>query len=320
MKILFTGASSFTGSWFVKELAARGHEVVATFLRTEDAYQNIRATRVAQTKQWSTRVWSAPFGSKAFFDVVRSQERWDLLCHHASHVTDYKSPDFDPIRALDLNTKGVPTLLKLLKEKQCNKLLITGSVFEQNEGRGDLPLHAFSPYGLSKGLMAEVFQYYAHVNKMQLGKFVIPNPFGPYEESRFTSFLINSWYEGKTPHVATPAYVRDNIHVSLLAKAYAHFAERLTEQEGIERDHPSGYVESQGDFTKRFAQEMRSRLSLDCSYTLANQTEYSEPKTRHNTEALDTQLLGWDEKHSWDELAHYYHHAFGKQKEHASAS
>lgn len=31
MKVLFTGASSFTGFWFVRELAAAGHDVTALF-------------------------------------------------------------------------------------------------------------------------------------------------------------------------------------------------------------------------------------------------------------------------------------------------
>ena len=31
MKILFTGGSSFTGYWFVRELAAAGHDVTAVF-------------------------------------------------------------------------------------------------------------------------------------------------------------------------------------------------------------------------------------------------------------------------------------------------
>ena len=35
MKILFTGASSFTGFWFARALAAAGHEVVATFRETD---------------------------------------------------------------------------------------------------------------------------------------------------------------------------------------------------------------------------------------------------------------------------------------------
>ena len=33
MKILFTGGSSFTGMWFIRELAAAGHEVTAVFRR-----------------------------------------------------------------------------------------------------------------------------------------------------------------------------------------------------------------------------------------------------------------------------------------------
>ena len=38
MRILFTGGSSFTGYWFIKELAAAGHEVTATFQRQLDEY------------------------------------------------------------------------------------------------------------------------------------------------------------------------------------------------------------------------------------------------------------------------------------------
>ena len=79
-----------------------------------------------------------------------------------------------------------------------------------------------------------------------LGKFVIPNPFGPYEEPRFTSFLIRMWSEGKTPVVGTPAYLRDNIHVSLLARAYADFVGRLSGNREVHRHGPCGYVERQG--------------------------------------------------------------------------
>ena len=47
MRILFTGASSFTGSWFVRTLAAAGHEIVATFRSPLTAYEGVRARRVA---------------------------------------------------------------------------------------------------------------------------------------------------------------------------------------------------------------------------------------------------------------------------------
>ena len=81
---------------------------------------------------------------------------------------------------------------------------------------------------------------------------MIPNPFGPYEEPRFTAYLMKSWLAGGSPSCSSPAYVRDNIHVSLLARAYARFAGRVP-AEGFARTNPSGYAESQGAFTLRLA-------------------------------------------------------------------
>ena len=46
MKILFTGASSFTGMHFAKELAEQGHKVICPFLRPENAYIGIRRERI----------------------------------------------------------------------------------------------------------------------------------------------------------------------------------------------------------------------------------------------------------------------------------
>ena len=98
--------------------------------------------------------------------------------------------------------------------------------------------------------------------------------------------------------------MRDNIHVSLLAKNYAHFAATL--RDGISRLNPSGYVESQGAFTQRFATQMRQRLNWNCEFALKTQTEYLEPRVRINTEYFDARMLNWSEATAWDELAAYY--------------
>ena len=86
-----------------------------------------------------------------------------------------------------------------------------------------MPLVAFSPYGLSKGLTAEIVRYRCREFGLHYRKFVIPNPFGPLEEPRFCAYLTRSWRKGEVVRVNTPDYVRDNIHVSLLAAAYAKF-------------------------------------------------------------------------------------------------
>ena len=310
MKILFTGGSSFSGYWFVKELVKAGHQVTCMSTKTLDQYSGVRKQRMDQLAQLTTVVPNCSFGDDAFIDLINSESHWDLFCHHAADVTNYKSDDFDAARAVANNTHRLSLVLEQLKLKNCRKVLLTGSVFEQGEGAGAELHRAFSPYGLSKGLTADFFQYHTEKQGFRLGKFVIPNPFGPYEEARFTSFLVKSWYAGETPNVSMPVQVRDNIHVSLLAKAYVHFAERLTDTVGFERFNPSGYAESQGAFTERFARELRSRLGLPCELTLGVQTDFSEPPVRINTDVLHTLQLGWDEKQAWDELAEYYQSLF----------
>ena len=119
---------------------------------------------------------------------------------------NYKSADFDINAALANNTRGIKEVLPLLKTHGCQKIAISGSVFEQSEGKGEdgdgLP--AFSAYGVSKGLTAAVFRFYAQDANMSLGKFVIPNPFGPFEELRFTAYLIRCWRDGKAARSTRP--------------------------------------------------------------------------------------------------------------------
>jgi len=304
MKILFTGGSSFTGYWFVKELVSAGHEVFAVFRRSHDGYtDDPRRERVERLVKICRPMFGISFGEDRFLELVK-QTNWDLFCHHASDVTNYKSSDFHVAAAVENNTHRLPLVLDLLKDAGCNKIIVTGSVFEKDEGAGSGTLEAFSPYGLSKSLTWQVFRYYAQVRHLSLGKFVIPNPFGPYEEARFTHYLIKNWFAGIAPSVNTPSYVRDNIHVSLLAKAYVQFANMLPN--GVSRINPSGYIESQGSFAHHVAREMKYRLGLKCDLVLETQNDFSEPHIRINTDIVDAKILNWQEKTAWDKMADYY--------------
>lgn len=303
MRILFTGASSFSGLHFVRALVGAGHTVVMPLRREKEAYEGLRKERVELLKPLGERIFRCTFGSDLFLDLVASSP-WDLLCHHAADVTNYKSPDFDVLSAVDSNTHRLLEVITTLQQVGCNRMLLTGSVFEQGEGAGSDELRAVSPYGLSKGLTSEMVRYRCQVEEMHLGKFVIPNPFGPYEEARFTSYLMRTWLANETAHVATPAYVRDNIHVSLLAAGYAAFAARLPETKGFSKHHPSGYVESQGSFTLRFAEAMRPRIERPCEFTTKCQEHFAEPTVRINTERLAYTCDSEDR--AWDAIAEYY--------------
>lgn len=306
MKILFTGASSFTGCWFARQLAAAGHDVTATFqLKTQDYRDELRRERVALVARSCRAIHGVSFGDDAFLALLK-EGGWDVVAHHAADATDYRSPNFDALRALERNCHNLSAVLASFASGGGKKVLLTGSVFERGEGAGSQGLPDFSPYGLSKALTAQVFRFYCDRARLSLGKFVIPNPFGPLEEPRYTAYLMKAWLAGDTPSCQSPLYVRDNIHVSLLAKAYVRFCEDLPAQAGFTRINPSGYPESQGAFTLRLAAEMRPRLQLPCAVELKQQTDFPEPKVRINTEPLDAKALGWNEAEAWDEMAAYY--------------
>ena len=82
MKILFTGGSSFTGFWFVTELARAGHDVVAIFRKPADEYdEDLRSTRVQNLSDLCRCVHGCTFGDDRFRDFthVASEPHLDAL-------------------------------------------------------------------------------------------------------------------------------------------------------------------------------------------------------------------------------------------------
>jgi len=312
VKILLTGASSFTGHWFARELAAAGHAVTATFRKPAADYPDaVRRRRVERVVEVCTPDVGASFGDDAFLSLVK-EGKFDLLAHHAADVTNYKSPDFDAAAALANNVRRLDAVLAAFHASGGRRVLLTGSVFESGEGRGTQGLPDFSPYGLSKTMTAQAFRSYCGRAGVHLGKFVIPNPFGAWEEPRFTMYLMKEWLAGRKANCASPDYVRDNIHVTLLAKAYARFAAQLPATPGFSKTNPSGYAESQGKFTLRVAEAMRSRLGLPCAVELAEQRDFPEPRERVNTDPVDAKALGTSEAAAWDEMAAWYREVVAK--------
>jgi UDP-glucose 4-epimerase len=306
MNVLLTGASSFTGYWFARELAADGHHVVAPLRGEESSYQRgVRGERVRRLAEVAAVVWACPFGADGFVEVIDGAD-WDVFAHHAAYTENYRSADFDIVAALAANTRNLPRVLQSLRARGLRAVVMTGSYFEQDEGLGNAPMRAFSLYGLSKGVTAQVLRYWCEVLGLPLGKFVIPNPFGPYEEPRFCNYLMQSWQRGETPVVRTPRYVRDNIHIDLLALAYCRFLRHVAEDGGFQRVNPSGYPESQGAFALRFAREVGPRLGLAAPVEFAEQTDFAEPLVRINMDVPDVRALGWDEAAAWDRAAEYW--------------
>lgn len=302
MKVVLTGASSFTGLWFAQALVAQGHAVVAPLRGAADGPDALRQARIARLGALGVRVVdAAPFGASRFLALL--DEGLDVLCHHGAEVRGHKDIGFDAIAAVAANTRGAPEVLARAAAAGCRALVVSGSVFEAGEGCGDAPLRAFSPYGLSKGLSWDVLRFWAGQAGIAAAKFVLPNPFGPWEAPRFGHHLVQQWMQRRVARVATPDYVRDNIHVDLLAIAYRRFVEDCAGKGGSRRAAPSGYVETQGAFAQRFAREVGGRLGLDALLELAPQPHFIEPRVRINTDAVPVDAGEWSEAAAWDATA-----------------
>jgi UDP-glucose 4-epimerase len=118
---------------------------------------------------------------------------------------------------------------------------------------------------------------------------------------------MRNWREGKPVEIKTPDYVRDNIHVDLLAAVYEQFINRVAgSKNGYVKINPSGYLEKQGEFAKRVAREGRTRTGWACELKLGKQEDFSEPLRRVNTEPADRLVPGWDESKAWDAFVEFY--------------
>lgn len=305
MKILLTGASSLTGFWFARELRSRGHEVHLLLRRPPDAYSETRGRRVALLQDFPMTT-GASFGEDSFLKAIRDLRPLDVLCHHASETDGYRSEDFDPLRAASSNSHRIREVLRALGDANCGRIILTGTVFEPAEGLGDSPVRAFSPYGLSKGLTAATFEYYCWRAQVTLDRFIIANPFGAYEDPKFTTYLVRTWLAGQRAVVSAPRYIRDNVPVDLLAASYAELVEDCAPGRLGRKHGPSFYVESNGAFATRVAAEFGARAKLPCDVLLSPQLEFPEPITRINVDPIDAHRLGWRETSFWDSLADYY--------------
>jgi nucleoside-diphosphate-sugar epimerase len=301
VRVLLTGASAFTGMWFAESLARAGHAVIAA--ARSGAYADpLRQARMDRVAKIATVVPDAPFGSDRFIEAIGAHGPVDALALHGAEVGDYKSPRYDLAAAVAANTLHADTVFAAARKAGASRVVYTGTVFEPDEGRGTEPLVAFSPYGAAKAETGKALARAAEAAGLAFTKFVIPNPFGPWEERRFQRHVMSRWANGEAVHIDLPLYVRDNVPADLLALAYVGAVEgRYGGYCG-----PSLYAGPVGGFFERMAREVRARTGWPCVLTVAETQTFAEPEARVGRTPLDAAALGWSEAAFWDAYAEHY--------------
>lgn len=305
MKILFTGASSFTGLQIIKSLSESGHKVHGTFTREISEYDGLRADRIKELEEFCEFKTSLVFGDEKFIKLI-NEEKYDLIVHHAAVATNPRSPDFDWRAAVEGNTNNIEKVFETMAEVGTNHFVTTGSLYETRTSIGSEPKNSFNKYGLSKTLTWEIIKYFAYRHKIKLGKVTLPIIFGVMETPKFVSYLAKMWLKGEKPEVRTPLYIRDYLPVTLMGKAYADYINRFYKDEAKQKFNPSCYVMSIGNFAKLVSDKLSSRIDKSCPVGFQDQKEFPEDKIRINNDPLDLDKLGWDEEKAWDSIAEFY--------------
>ena len=294
MRILITGPSSFSGSFFIEALSKAGHEVVTTLTKTQSCYHGIRLQRLQKSMQYATVHEQICFGDEQFIELVH-RESFDVFCHHGAWTESYNSMNYDFEKAFANNTRSMNRVCQILAANGCQKIIVSGSIFAECE-------EPFSPYGLGKKLTAETTKFCGTHFGMHVSRFVIPNPFGPLDNPKLISNLLTAWQKKQTPTVYISPYIRDNIPIDLLALGFTDWVERCPQTVGDSVFRPSGYVSTMGDFILRVQQESRVRTLWACNVDWLAQTDFLQPMKLVNDVPLMKLFPSWNEQGFWDAL------------------
>jgi len=156
-KILVTGATGFIGNYVVEELLRRGHHVIATSSKKENAV----------AKNWFRKVIYKPFDFSNFDSTVNYVEYFnhpDLLIHLAwKGLPNYKS-DFHVKENLPNDIR----FLKSLMDNGLKDITVTGTCLEYGMKEGCLSENMESeptiPYSVAKNELRKFLENYAFVN------------------------------------------------------------------------------------------------------------------------------------------------------------
>jgi UDP-glucose 4-epimerase len=307
MRALLTGVSSFTGCWFASALAEAGWDVLCTCRQRLDAYAGMDVRRLAQARHAGCElVGETAFGDARFLDLV-ARQRFDLLCHHGVEVGDFRRDGFDPIGVLSAATLHADRVLQLLARGGARAVIVTGSMFEPEEGGSSDHSPAVNAYGVAKRLIWEELRHGARRHGLVAARFVVPHPFGPLDKPGLVDHLLRAWRAGQAASIDHPHLVRDFIHVDFLSAVYAAFCGELLRGRAARSLAPSGCVGTILAQARRLSAEMAPRLGVVCRVEPRTPPRASnEPLLRINTDPMPALAANWPFARSWDRLAEFY--------------
>jgi len=219
MKIFVTGGAGFIGSHITDSLIEDGHKVTVI----DDLSTGKRSHIHPKAKFYHLDIRDKRLNE------VFSEERPNIVCHHAAQINVRKSVE-DPIFDANINILGTLHLLKLSLTHGVKKIIFAstgGAIYgEQDYFPADEnhPTRPLSPYGVTKLAVEKYLYYYQQVYGLDYIILRYANVYGPrqdpYGEAGVVAIFAESMLSGKTPIInGDGEQTRDFVSVSDVAAA-----------------------------------------------------------------------------------------------------
>ena len=255
MKILVTGGSGYIGSHTVLELLEAGYDTVVLDNLCNSSEESLN--RVEQITGKKVTFYKADIRDHAAMDKIFADEKPEAVIHFAGLKAVGESVQ-KPLMYYDNNIAGTVTLLNVMKEYGCKKIVFSSSATVYGKPasvpiREDFPLSVTNPYGRTKLMIEKILgDVYTADNSWDIILLRYFNPIGAHE-----SGLIGEDPDGipnnLLPYVAKVAVgrlekvnvfgddydtpdgtgVRDYIHVVDLAKGHVKAIEKIAQNPGL---------------------------------------------------------------------------------------
>lgn len=240
MKTLVTGGAGYIGSFMVRELQKKGHEVVIL--------DNLSNGHVEAVKDFRLEKIDLVTEKEKIQDLFKT-EKFDAVVHMASFIQMGESFK-NPSKYYHNNVTGFLNLLDAMKDNNCKKLIISSSAgVYGNPTRLPIeeedPKNPLNPYGETKYMLERIADDYDlayGIKYMSLRYFnaagaALDGSIGEAhpEESHLIPNIISKALKNEEVHIFGNDYdtedgtcVRDYIHVLDLVEAHAIALDKLS--------------------------------------------------------------------------------------------
>jgi CDP-glucose 4,6-dehydratase len=226
--VFVTGGTGLVGGWLVKDLVARGSNVV--ILLRDGSVRGLLAHEGLLGK------FAAVRGSLGDFDIVRQafHDHRIQTVFHLGAQTQVGTAKQDPLGTLEVNVQGTWQVLEAARQAGVQQVIVASS--GRAYGRRQLPvtestaLSGSYPYDVSKSCADLIARMYALSFELPVVIGRWPNIFGggDFNTSRLIPDLIRrTWLGERFTLRSNGKCVRDYLHIHDAVRAYLLLAEQL---------------------------------------------------------------------------------------------